>query len=254
MKRWSHGSALALALAVSCWCGAARAQDGAGHAERERALELFQRSAVLYQEGRFAEAASLLREARELHPEPVLSYNLARALEGAGDLAGALEAYRTYLEEAPEAPDAPATRARLEALERHLAEIRAIEEERARLRSEQDRARSAPRRATPRGPDAAPWVVAGIGGGVLLIGAIVGGIAVARNADAQRATSHAQTVSIAAEAGALATGANVMFVAGGAAVLLGGIWGAIDLATLPSGSMSARLEIGAASLGVSGTF
>ena len=36
----------------------------------------------------------MLRRAHSLHPDPLLRFNLARALEGDGDLDGAIEYYR----------------------------------------------------------------------------------------------------------------------------------------------------------------
>ena len=285
-----HDATLALALALSslalpAWASSCAAQDGGapGHdggvaaqqgsiappidepappteagtdAARTRALQLFQESADRYREGRFDEAAELLREARRLHPEPVLAYNLARALEGAGDLEGAVAAYREYLAEAPDAADAPATRARLAGLERHLAEIRAVEDERARLRREQEQARREVPPPTPsRGPEAAPWILTGIGAGGLLAGAILGGVAVARNGDAQRAPTHAAAVAAANDASGLATAANVTLIAGGVAALVGVFWGTVDLVTLPASSgASATLQVGPGTIAVAGSF
>ncbi|MGF1464513.1 MAG: tetratricopeptide repeat protein [Sandaracinaceae bacterium] len=71
---------------------------------RDRALVLFEESEELYRERRFAEAAVLLRQAYALSEEPVLLYNLARALDRAGDRAEALAAYERYLADAPEGP------------------------------------------------------------------------------------------------------------------------------------------------------
>lgn len=285
-----HDATLALTLALSslalpAWASSCAAQDGGAAAQdggvplpqgsiappideplpaiatgtdaaRTRALELFQESADRYREGRFDEAAELLREARRLHPEPVLAYNLARALEGAGDLEGAVAAYRDYLAEAPDAADAPATRARLAGLERHLAEIRAVEEERARLRQEQERSRrEIPPPPPARGPEAAPWILTGIGAGGLIAGAVLGGVAVARNGDAQRAPTHAAAVAAAHDASGLATAANVTLIAGGVAALVGVIWGTVDLVTLPSANgTTATLQVGPGTIAVGGFF
>ena len=251
MRLRAHGSALALAIAL-CWASPARAQDD----PRARALELFRQSAESYREGRFEEAAALLREARTLHSEPLLSYNLARALEGMGDLEGAVSAYREYLEEAPDAADAPAVRSRLEGLERHLAEVRAIEEDRARLeRSEGERDRAPPTPPpAPRGPDALPWVFAGIGAAVMVAGAVPGALAIARRDDANRAPNHAAAVAALSDADGLATATNVLFVAGGVLLLGGVIWGSVDLVSSSGSQSSASLQIGPASLALTGTF
>src|SRR5262245_35384060 len=97
-------------LASVAVSGAARAGEppAAG-----RAIELFRKSEVEYKAGRFAEAAALLKEAYAIYPEPTLLYNLARALEGLGDLEGAVAAYDRYLGESREVADAAAIRRRL---------------------------------------------------------------------------------------------------------------------------------------------
>src|SRR5262245_65949903 len=60
--------------------------------EKAEALELFNQSADLYRQGKFDEAARLLERAYEMHPEPVLLYNLGRAYEGLGENEKAIDA------------------------------------------------------------------------------------------------------------------------------------------------------------------
>src|SRR6266540_4033861 len=72
---------------------------------RTRALQLFDESATHYKNGEFEKAAELLREAYGLFPEPILLYNLARALESMGDLPGAIENYERYLTEEAQIDD-----------------------------------------------------------------------------------------------------------------------------------------------------
>jgi tetratricopeptide (TPR) repeat protein len=79
----------------------ARAQV-ADHAEAEKeALRLNRRSRALYDQGRYAEAAELLRKAHRMKAVPILQYNLARACEGLHDYACAIAAYESYLPHAP---------------------------------------------------------------------------------------------------------------------------------------------------------
>ena len=59
----------------------------------DRAVVLFEESETLYNQGEFEQAAALLRRAYALHADATLLFNLARALEGAGDLDGAIDAY-----------------------------------------------------------------------------------------------------------------------------------------------------------------
>jgi tetratricopeptide (TPR) repeat protein len=228
-------SLVAIALLAALPAAPASAQDA-----RARAAQLFEESAVLYREGRFEEAAARLREARELHDEPLLSYNLARALEGIGDLEGAITAYRDYLTDAPDAEDAGAVRARIETLGRQREQLRSIA--------------ATPPVTPPRtgpGPDPAPWILAGSGAAVAVAGAILAGIAVARRDDADREPTHARTVALLADADAFAIAANVLFAVGGAAALAGAIWGTIDLVSLPNGER-ASVTLGPGWLGLEG--
>jgi len=73
--------------------------------DRERAVALFRESDAHYKRGEFERAAALLREAYALHPEPLLLYNLARALDGPGDFVGAIEQYERHLKLATGNPD-----------------------------------------------------------------------------------------------------------------------------------------------------
>ena len=61
-------------------------------AQEPEAAELFRESAEAYRAGEFARAVELLEQAYAIEPAPVLQYNLARALEGMGDLDGAIRA------------------------------------------------------------------------------------------------------------------------------------------------------------------
>jgi tetratricopeptide (TPR) repeat protein len=216
---------------------------------RARALELFEQSAQRYREGRFDDAAALLRQARTLHSEPLLTYNLARALEGAGDIDGAVAAYREYLAEAPRAADAPTVRARVEGLERHLEEVRALEAERAALRARASDTR--PQRSA----DATPWVVTGTGAFVLAVGGAFGGVALARHADAQRAPTHRVASDARDEAVTFATAANALFIVGGAALVIGVVWGTVDVVSLENDrGTSAAIGIGPGSVVLHGAF
>src|SRR5512143_2470066 len=69
----------------------------ADQSERDRALELFDQSDRAYAAGDYGRAADLVRAAYALYPEPILLYNLGRALEQAGDTRGAIDQYTRYL-------------------------------------------------------------------------------------------------------------------------------------------------------------
>ncbi len=93
---------LALLLAASVSGQERVLGDGAPEAAEQR----YQIGVEAYRAGRYPDAAREFRVALELAPgSPVLTYNLARSLERAGDLDGAITHYFRYLEIAPSAKD-----------------------------------------------------------------------------------------------------------------------------------------------------
>lgn len=117
----------------------------------------------LYKQGKYREAVDRLREAYQSEPNPVYLFNLARALDQAGEVDAALDAYRQYVSQKAEdtqpelvkkanlamdrlrtfAAKAEAERAQQEAErkrlddERQKAELKAAEETRAALEQRQ---------------------------------------------------------------------------------------------------------------------
>lgn len=99
--------------------------------ERRVSLRLYNEAAEDYQAGRFDDAADKLETAHRLFPEPILLYNLGRALEGSGDNEGALDAYHEFLEVADDdAEERPMTRSRIEVVEGLIAEENRAHDER----------------------------------------------------------------------------------------------------------------------------
>src|SRR5262245_13488836 len=62
-----------------------------------RSAELVKDAERLYLNAKYKEAAELLKKAHELEPDPKILYNIARALDQAGDLPSALDYYRQYV-------------------------------------------------------------------------------------------------------------------------------------------------------------
>jgi tetratricopeptide (TPR) repeat protein len=120
---------IALALASPVAHGAPRSPG----TDQKRALHLFQESEAKYRLGHFREAAEILKQAYEAYPEPILLYNLARALESDGDLEGATQAYSQYLDVEKKAIDRGA-------IERRIATIKGQIAERQRLARERETA------------------------------------------------------------------------------------------------------------------
>jgi tetratricopeptide (TPR) repeat protein len=100
----------------------------AGPDKRKHALELAAESERAYKDGNFEKAADLLRKAHDTYAEPLLLYNLGRALEGMGDQQGAVDAYEQYLHDAKKIDDRPAIERRVATLK---AQIEKVEKDKA---------------------------------------------------------------------------------------------------------------------------
>ncbi len=209
--------------------------------DRNFAIELFKESKKRYRDGEFEAAAKLLEEAYAIDPAPTLLYNLARAKESAGDLEGAVDAYRRYLEADPAAKDRGAIEKRIENLDRQLNERAELE---AKLEAQREKAAPAPPPAPP--PPVAvtttpeptepevspvPWIIAGVGAAVIGSGVVLGVLASGKNSDAMNAPSQIDTRNLADEAGGLAAAANASYIAGGIVVGAGLVWGIVSLTT-----------------------
>jgi tetratricopeptide (TPR) repeat protein len=202
---------------------AARAALGAGPSPE--AVALFNRSDEAYKAGRFAEAAALLRRARALDSSPILDYNLARALEGTGDVNGAISAYEAYLRADPKAADRPRVQSRLAVLRQQLEERQQLITERETIRKEAEhRDRGARRQRI-----GAAFGVAGLGIVGIVAGGALGGVALARRNDAANAPGQLDASNQLSSAHQLQLGANICFGLGGALALAGGVWGIVEL-------------------------
>lgn len=208
--------------------------------EQRRAEELFAKSETLYQAGDFRGAIALLEEANRLSPHPVLVYNLARAHESLGENDQAVTYYRRYLELDPNAADKGAVAKRIDTL------VRAQEKPKVEPPSGKDPPPDGTTVVTS--PSPVPWIVAGVGVLGVGAGAVLGGLALSKHADAEVPTlDGAETERLAASADDLALGASIAFVAGGVVAAAGIVWGIVDVAT--SGA-PAQVSVGVSPTGV----
>ena len=195
---------------------------------RERALRLFDESREHYRAGRFKEAARRLREAYRLQPEPILLYNLGRALDGAGELEEAIEAYEKYLRDERAVPDRGAIEQRVATMRRLLDENRALERRTTAGPAPPPPTEVvavvpvAPSRTRP--PGVAPWALTGLGVATLATGAAFGGLAINRHHAAQGDPVQASAASAQSTAKRYATTATVLFAVGGVATAAGLAW------------------------------
>jgi tetratricopeptide (TPR) repeat protein len=205
-----------------------------------RAVDLNRRSAELFRQGRYSEAAALLREAYRLKPDPVLQYNLARACDLMADYACAVAAYESYLTKA-QPTDRPAVEARLASSRARLAEAPADA-------------------ATPdsrgRSHSVLPPIVTAIGVVGLGVGVGLVQVARARHDDAVTDPSQRGAAETQASAESLMRTANVTLVAGGVVAAAGLVWWIIDATSGRPASQrpGAELHIGAGAVAVSVRF
>ena len=112
--------ALLVALCLALPRAPALAQDVPPGAV-EPARPLFEQGVAALRENRYADAITLLERSYALRASPVVLYNLALALRGAGRYREAVQAFERYLRQ----PSASATPAELGEIERELPRMRA---------------------------------------------------------------------------------------------------------------------------------
>lgn len=210
-----------------------------------RALTI--RAKRAFDAGRFVEAAELLKRAYSITPSPALLYNLGRAYQQAGDNQRAVEAYEHYLATALAPRDAGAVQQSIDQLRHQLAEQAALGE---RVTAESARAEQAERdqaEAEKRGrhkPRALPWILTGAGAGGIGAGVILGVLARSAHDDAVADPDADSARGKQSRASSLALGANVVFIASGALVLTGVVWGIFDRRAAARGHRIAGVTVG----------
>ena len=229
--------------------------------DKAEALALFEQGRAAYRDGQFAESVKLFTKAYALQPEPVLLYNLARSQEGLGDYPAAVDAYERYLAQAKDVKDRGSIEQRVATLRKSIAE-------KERLGRERDEAERAKEQAKPRpageggeptaqtaSPSPWPWALVGVGAAGVVVGGILGGVALSKNSSADGAPSQLEASDGRSSAEGLALGSTIAFIAGGAIAGVGLIWGIADVATssgepepAPAATVGLSAGLGAASL------
>jgi hypothetical protein len=119
---------LLLSLGVSFAAAPLRAEptspsDGDADPGRvARARALFDEGVRAYAAGRYYDAIDRFTETARIYPNQQLSFNIAKAYDNLGHRSAALCFYREYLRSSSDPPDAAKVTARVEELERALAE------------------------------------------------------------------------------------------------------------------------------------
>jgi tetratricopeptide (TPR) repeat protein len=97
-------------------------ENGYSAETKARARAIYEKGARAYDEGRYYDAADYFLDTNRIYPRPQLAFNIGRAYDKIGNLAGALRHYREYLRRVPDAPDRVEVSARVRELEHALSE------------------------------------------------------------------------------------------------------------------------------------
>ncbi|MFK7986353.1 MAG: tol-pal system YbgF family protein [Sandaracinaceae bacterium] len=191
----------------------------------DEALVMYERARERYEAGDFDRAVLLLEEALVLHDAPELHYNLARALQELGRWAEARDEYIAYRERAPESAVSERVDARIELLDRRIAE-----EEAAAAPPEPD-VPPPPPEPPPAPPlDPAPWVLAGSGAVIAAAAIPFGVLFLDADSTAANAPNHEAAFGPANDATNFAIVANVLLGVGVVTGLVGIVWGIVSAA------------------------
>ncbi|MEM9189664.1 MAG: hypothetical protein AAGF12_10845 [Myxococcota bacterium] len=201
----------------------------------EQALLLSERSREHYEAGEYERCALLIREAIDLHDDPILHYNLARTLERLDELEEARDEYVTVLDMMPNFEERAQVEERIQALELALAEQSAAVPP---PREEPPPVPLVPEPAETSSVPLAPWIV--LGAGVLIA---AGGIPFAvlfQNSvdDVDQAPDHRTAVEVDRTV-EYAVVANSLFGVGAVTAIVGLVWG---LLTLPDDDLPVALS------------
>ncbi|MBL4683383.1 MAG: tetratricopeptide repeat protein [Nannocystaceae bacterium] len=180
----------------------------------------FDRAEILFREGRYDEAITVLQALLREYPEPILHYNLGRAQESSGRIEEAIVAYELYLDGAPDAPDRETVLARVQRLRTRVQRDAA-----AAIVPEPRPQPAPPLSESP--PIVLPWVMTGVGGAGLIVGAAFGGLSRQRIDEARSETEQVAASDALSDARSNALLANVMFAVGGSLATAGLTWGII---------------------------
>ena len=231
----------------------------AGGDKRAQAVQLAEDSEKAYKAGNFEKAAKLLRKAHDLYPEPTLLYNLGRALEGMGDAKDAVAAYESYLHDAKQIDDRGAIERRITTLKKQIEREQQPpppppphddnppppphddnpppppppHDDNPPPPPPPPKDEPLPPRSVPAAPadtgDASarpylPWATIGMGGALVVTGALYGWRASANHDDAVNEPTQKKAAELQAAATHDASVANILFAVGGAVAIGGAVW------------------------------
>ena len=139
----------------------------------------YREGVAAYEAGKFAEALAAFTEAYNLSAETDLLYNLGACSEKVGDRDKAIAYYQLYLEEKPDAEDAAEVQARLQAIRGPATPAPAPATPAPAppmAAADSEGTQAVPEGEGKRNPNAGPILVMGLGGLVVVTGALTAGL------------------------------------------------------------------------------
>jgi tetratricopeptide (TPR) repeat protein len=220
---------------------------------KEQVEKLNAQAVEKFQAKQYDEAAALFEQAYELQPEPNYLFNIGRIYEESGNLEKSVEYYERFVKE----PGVPLD-ARERGLER-LRVLRAILEETApEPEPEPDpdledpepepetkpetTPEATPGKAKPSKLRIAGYALLGVGGGVLIGGGVLGGLALGRANALEGQHTFEERDDTATRGRSMALGADIMFGVGGAVAAAGLVMVLVSLKKKPSEGARAGLS------------
>ncbi|MFW6050951.1 MAG: tetratricopeptide repeat protein [Myxococcota bacterium] len=165
--------------------------DEAVEAMEEGARSHFRVGGLMYNEGRFREAAGEFAKAYEMSDKPELLFNMYIAYRDAGLTEQAVESLREYLERAENIPDRRKLQVRLEAMEQTLEgrEQPAEADEQPEPAEEPEPATAMPETEEPEEPGRSPvpWIVTGAGAALVVAATVTGIVALDKTGEIEDA-------------------------------------------------------------------
>jgi hypothetical protein len=238
-------ASLAFAAAVP---GAAGAQPNAPSPEtaEDEARTLFGEAKDLRAEGKWREACDKFKQAHETFPTGGTTFAMADCADRDGDLAAARALYQKVLDDPSNKDNAEritiATN-RVAEIDKELAASKPHEPPKSEPKPDAKRSHGAPPTDAPRKANLVPGaIVLGAGGAVLIVGGVLGGVALGKANDVKAACKGkvcpADQESPAKTAKNLALGADVSFGVGAAAAVVG----VVMMATMKAPAKGSTVE------------
>jgi tetratricopeptide (TPR) repeat protein len=266
-SKLARASSLAL-LVWAVWLADAPSAFAQSAALDAEAHSLFEAGRTAFADGRFDDALPYFEHAYELSHRPQLLYNIGHCLDRMRHDAEAITAFERFLAEVPDAPEAAEVRARVTFLrdaqtrEASTTTEASISTTEATVTADEPstsprepQMTAPPTSSASSGPGPAPWALIGVGGAVLVAGAVLTGVGLSDVSTVENAAdgSHYAALRDAYDQAPIFTGVGFAALGLGAALAVAGVVWVVVTPSAGSGER-ATLRIGTDGLSLRGTF